>query len=168
MAQIESKHIDYGTGSTQVNSQKLPANYTPANYTPVEVGSEGTDKVSAHLKGISNALSGGAAHADDISPSSFSGANNQSSAANVTGLAFSTANSFEAQVSIQIDATANLYEVYKLTGIKKDASWDISQLSSGDDSDVVLSITSGGQVQYTSANYAGFSSLTFEFRADAL
>lgn len=46
-----------GTGSNDLNSRDLPANYTPSNYTPDQVASEGTDKVSAHLKGIDNFLS---------------------------------------------------------------------------------------------------------------
>lgn len=56
---IIKKFIKFGTGADEVNSQALPANYTPTNYTPVQVASEGTDKVSAHLKGINNALAAG-------------------------------------------------------------------------------------------------------------
>lgn len=56
---ILDKFIKWGTGAGDVNSQDIPAAFTPSNYTPVEVGSEGADKVSAHLKGIDNAVSGG-------------------------------------------------------------------------------------------------------------
>jgi hypothetical protein len=56
MSRISKKFIRFGTGTNDVNSRDLPANYTPAAYTPSEVASEGTDKVSAHLKGINNAL----------------------------------------------------------------------------------------------------------------
>jgi len=37
--------------------------------------------------------------------------------------------------------------------------------SAGDESGVVFSITSAGQVQYTSANYSGFVSGKIKFRA---
>ena len=59
MAKTKSKYIDFGTGSGQVSSRDLPANFTPSNYTPAQVASEGTDKVSAHLKGLDTALGSG-------------------------------------------------------------------------------------------------------------
>jgi len=107
------------------------------------------------------------ASAGDIEETSFSIANNQSSAANVTGFAFANAEvrSFKAHVSIEVDATADLYEVYEIMGIQKGASWEMSQVSTGDDSLVLFTITSAGQVQYTSADYAGFSSGAIKFRA---
>jgi hypothetical protein len=169
MSQIEKKYIDFGTGSTQVNSRVIPANYTPTNYTPDDIASEGNDKISAHLKGIDTALSGGGGlPAGDINPTSFSGANNQSSAANVTGLVFASSDQFKAWINIKVIATSNLYEAYEILAIKKGASWELVQESNGDDSLVVFSITSGGQIQYTSANYSGFTSLDIKFRAEAL
>lgn len=39
---------------------------TPANYTPVQTGSEGDDKLSAHLKGIDNALTGGGGSVNSV------------------------------------------------------------------------------------------------------
>lgn len=103
----------------------------------------------------------------DISEKSFSLANNQSSAANVTGLAFAnaTVRSFEALVSVYINATSSLYEVFHLSGIQKGASWDMAATSNGDSSLVTFSITNAGQVQYTSGNYSGFSAGTAKFRA---
>jgi hypothetical protein len=168
MAKNNARWIDYGTGTDQVNSRTQPANFTPTTSTPAQVASEGTDKVSAHLKGIDNQIASLGGGADDIGPSSFAGANNQVAAANVTDFVFSTANSFRAQANVQVDATADLFEVVEIQGIKKSADWEISQMSTGDDSGVSFSITSGGQVQYTSNNYAGFVSLTIEFRAQAL
>jgi hypothetical protein len=105
--------------------------------------------------------------AGDIDETSFSLANNQSSPTNVTGLSFNNAvvRSFEAQVSVVIDATADLYEVFTLQGIQKGSQWDISSSSTGDTSGINFTITAGGQVQYTSDNYAGFSSGTMKFRA---
>lgn len=106
----------------------------------------------------------------DINETSFSAANNQAVAADVTGLAFAnaTVRSFKALVSVSIDATADLYEVFELVGIQKGASWDMSQTATGDTSGLVFSITNAGQVQYTSTDVAGFVSNTVKFRATTL
>lgn len=167
MAQVEKKFVKLGTGAKEINSRDLPANFTPSNYTPDEVASEGTDKTSAHLKGIDNKIATIAGSANDIVTTSFSGANNQASAANITGFSFNNANvrSFNATIDVAVDATADLFEQYNVFGIQKGSDWDISIDSTGDDSQVDLSITSAGQIQYTSANYAGFVSLTMHFRA---
>lgn len=105
--------------------------------------------------------------AGDIAETSFSIANNQGSAANVTGFAFAsgTVRSFEALVSVEIDATLDLFEQFTLTGINKAGSFEMAQSAVGDESGIVFSITSGGQIQYTSANYAGFVSGDIKFRA---
>lgn len=105
--------------------------------------------------------------AGDISETSFALANNQASAANVTGLAFSSAvRSFEALVSVEIDAASDLFEVFKLYGIRRGADWQMSVESTGDNSLVAFTITSGGQVQYTSGNYTTFVSGAIKFRAE--
>lgn len=103
----------------------------------------------------------------DIAETSFSMANNQISAADVTGLAFATGvvRGFEALVTVEIDATADLYEVFKLQGIQKGASFDMSVEATGDNSQVNFTINSAGQVQYTSGNLAGFVSGDIKFRA---
>jgi hypothetical protein len=105
--------------------------------------------------------------AGDIEETSFSLANNQVSAANVTGLAFASgvSRSFEALVSVEIDASSDLYEVFKLYGIQRGADWQMSVESTGDNSLVNFTITSSGQVQYTSGNYAGFVAGLIKFRA---
>jgi len=56
MSQIKSKFIKWGTGTTDVNSRSMPANFTPTTYIPTQVSSEGNDKVSAHLNGIDNII----------------------------------------------------------------------------------------------------------------
>lgn len=105
--------------------------------------------------------------AGDINEISFSGADNQSSAADITGLAFAngTVRSFKAEVSVVIDATSDLFEKFELNGVQKGSTWEMSQSSVGDNSGVVLSITNSGQVQYTSPSSAGFVSLTMKARA---
>lgn len=103
----------------------------------------------------------------DIIHTSFTLANNQSAAANVTGLVFSGASvrAFRAQVSVFIDATADLVEEILLEGCYTGADWLMSQSGTGNDSLVTFSITSAGQVRYTTPNYAGFSSGVCKFRA---
>ena len=82
-------------------------------------------------------------------------------------MAFSSATvrGFEAIVSVAIDATSDLFETFTLLGINKGSSFDMSIQSVGDDSGISFSITSGGQVQYTSTNVSGFVSNTIKFRA---
>jgi hypothetical protein len=106
--------------------------------------------------------------AGDIPETSFSIANNQASAANVTGflLTPATVRGFKALVSVEIDATLELYETFELVGINKAGAFDMAVNSVGDESGIVFSITSGGQVQYTSANYAGFVAGLIKFRVE--
>ena len=116
------------------------------------------------------AAAGGNLSSGDIKETSFSAANNQVTAADVTGLAFAngTVRSFDALVSVTIDATADLYESFRLLGVQKGAGWDMAVESVGDESNIVFSITAAGQVQYTSGNEAGFVSNTMKFRADTV
>jgi hypothetical protein len=167
MSKVNKKFVDLTTGTNGINGQGLIANFTPSNYTPSQVASEGTDKISAHLKGIDNKFATITGSAGDIVETSFSIANNQSSAANVTGLSFAngTVRSFEALVSVYINATSSTYENFKIFGIQRGADWKIDVSSVGDNSGIVFSITNAGQIQYTSTNNAGFSSGTMKFRA---
>ena len=115
-----------------------------------------------------NFLAGiGSASAGDISETSFSGADGQAVAADVTGFAFAngTVRSFSAHGSILVDATADLYEEFDIQGIQKGASWEIAEGRVGDESGVTFTITNAGQIQYTGDTYAGFVSLTIKFRA---
>lgn len=103
----------------------------------------------------------------DIAETSFSAANNQASPTNVTGLTFSNASvrSFNALVSVAVDATSDLFEVFELRGIQRGSDWQMSATSTGDNSGFSFSITTAGQVQYTNSNYSGFVSATLKFRA---
>ncbi len=103
----------------------------------------------------------------DISETSFSIINNENLPSNIAGFSFSNAvvRSFEAIVSVEINATTSLFESLSIKGIKKDSDWEISVSSTGDDSGVVFSITTLGQLQYTSQNYSGFVSGVIKFKA---
>lgn len=104
---------------------------------------------------------------NDITEKSFSISSNQSIAANVTDFVFSNATirSFDAIVSVYINATTSLYETFEVRGIQKALDWVISISSEGDNSGIILSINSSGQMQYTSTSYSGFVSGTMKFRA---
>jgi len=101
----------------------------------------------------------------DIDQTSFPASNNQSSAANITSFVFSNAvtRGFEAVVTIERGST---YAEYTLKGIQKSSSWEMSQDYIGDDTGIAFSITSSGQIQYTSTN-TGFGA-TIKFRASTV
>lgn len=162
MSRVTKNFIKFGTGTNDVNSRVLPANFTPTYYTPAQVASEGTDKVSAHLKGIDNFLATTGSTSGDIGLTSFSAADNQSSPADVTAFAFANASirSFEAQVSVTRGST---YQAMKFLGIQKGSSWELSQDFVGDDCGLVFTISTSGQVKYTSTNTG--STATVKFRA---
>ena len=106
----------------------------------------------------------------DIEEKSFSMANNQSSAANITDFVFANAivRSFTAHCSLFVDATADYAESFDIIGIRNGTSWDVSISKIGADSGIELSINStgsAGQLQYTSPDFPGFVSATFKFRA---
>jgi hypothetical protein len=89
--------------------------------------------------------------AGDIQETEANLADNQASAANVTGLAFAaaTVRSFKAQVAIERGTN---FEVFELLGVQRNADFTMSVESVGDDTGVVFTITTAGQVQYTSSN----------------
>jgi hypothetical protein len=100
------------------------------------------------------------AYSGDIPRTSFTAADNQAVAANITGLAFAnaTVRGFEAQITIVRNTS---YAQYSLKGIQKSASWEMSQDYIGDDAGITFSITSAGQVQYTSTNTGFTGALLF-------
>lgn len=104
--------------------------------------------------------------AGDITETSFSLANNQSSASDVTGftLSSSTVRSAQALYSVFINATSPLYEEGQITLINMASTWQIQQDFMGNDSQVAFTVTNSGQVQYVTPNYSGFSAGTMKFR----
>lgn len=155
-----------GTGlnaSSPANGSILIGNGTAFNLTTITAGSG----VSVTNGSGTITIAAAPLSAGDINETSFSGANNQASPANVTGLLFANGvvRSFKAHVSVNVQAASNLYETFELVGIQKDSSWDLAVSSVGDDSSLVFSITNAGQIQYMSGNYGSFTSLTIKFRA---
>lgn len=94
----------------------------------------------------------------------FAAANNQTTAANVTGISLSGVRAAKVLISVAIDATADLFESFTLDIVQRGADFDIAQSSVGDESNVDFSITSGGQLQYTSGNESGFVSSTMNYQ----
>ena len=97
-------------------------------------------------------------------------ANNQASPVNIQGFAFANTGvrAFEALVSVAIDAGSNLYALFTLKGIQRDSDWTLDSAAIGDASGLVFTITTSGQIQYTSTNLSSFVSNTCRIRAITL
>jgi hypothetical protein len=161
MAKLSKKNIKLGTNSDEINARDISANFsTPASYTPTQIASEGTDKISAHLNGIDLTIGSLGAVTGDIGLTSFNANDNQASAANVTGLSFAngTVRSFVTTLSIVRNST---YAQYTLRGIQKAASWEMIQEYIGDVTGLEFTITTGGQIQYTSSSTGNTATLKF-------
>ena len=101
----------------------------------------------------------------------FAAANNVITAANITGLLFPTATirSFTAVLSINVVKTGgNLYSQMTVEGIQTVSGWFINDYIIGDSTGIVITITSAGQVQYTSPNFTSWTSTTINFTATAV
>jgi|11_taG_2_1085331.scaffolds.fasta_scaffold01624_2 hypothetical protein len=86
---------------------------------------------------------------------------------NVTGLVFDplVVRSFVAEISVEINASTNLYEKITIHGINKESEWDYTIESNGDDTLIKFSVNNNGQVQYSSNLYTGFIEGFIKFRA---
>jgi hypothetical protein len=120
-----------------------------------------------YTKAQVDTLIGAGGSAGDITEKSYTLSNSQVVAENITDFSFlnNEVRGFTALVTVEIDADSDLFEQFTLNGIQKNGSWNMSTESIGDNTGIVFSITSSGQVQYTSASYAGFVSGIIKFRA---
>jgi len=108
------------------------------------------------LGGISNYYSG-----------TFTGANNVVTPANITGVAFSSSvtRSFNLDLSIAVfrSVGGNSFAQYTIGGMYNDLGWQIDPHYIGDNTGITFSITSGGQLQYTSTNLSNWLSTTMNY-----
>jgi hypothetical protein len=105
-----------------------------------------------------------------IKNGTFNAANNQTTPADVTGLNFANADTRAAKIIISIDiqATQDLFAQVELEIVQKGSSWELSQSFTGDETNIIFSITAAGQIQYVSGNEAGFTSSTIKYSAPSL
>jgi len=105
---------------------------------------------------------------DIVSELSFAAANNISTAADVTNFTFDNGvvRAFHVMLSVIVERSAggNLYTNFDIKGIQKGSSWVINTSYIGDYTGLVFSITSTGQVQYTSTNQLAWIATTMKFR----
>ena len=109
-----------------------------------------------------------AASAGDISETSFTGLADNTANQTVTGFLFNnaTVRSFQALVSVYINATSDLYANYELRGIQRGSDWALVQSYNGDDiTGFAFNITTGGQIQASIGSITGFSDAVINFRA---
>jgi hypothetical protein len=103
---------------------------------------------------------------DMFSIRSFNASNNQTTFANITNLQFdSLVTGFDCYLSAKLTATTNLYVNFHIRGVNKNSNWEIVKTYVGDDTGIEFHITDFGQIQYTTPNYSGYTSLTFKWRA---
>lgn len=123
---------------------------------------------SSEAKGIKWAAAA-AGGGGGLTAGSFAFANNVSSAANVTGLSFSGSRSGRAHISCFTDSTSgDKSTVSVITAVGDGINWAITEDNkvSNTSANITFSITSGGQVQYTSPNDAGFTSGVIKWNSD--
>jgi hypothetical protein len=98
--------------------------------------------------------------ADIIKERSATVGNNITAAENVLDFAFSSsvARAFDAVVSVRINGTSgNKFAYYNLKGVQKASTWVLNSSFVGDMTGITFSITSGGQIQYTTTNAPDYS-----------
>jgi hypothetical protein len=84
----------------------------------------------------------------------------------ISGLSFSSSTrSFDVFCSVYVNATTKLYANFHLRGINKDTSWEVVSSYVGDETSILFSITSSGQIQYASPSYPGLTGVTFKYKA---
>jgi hypothetical protein len=172
-------------GTTTLNGSGLTANFDAVSY-PITSSLLNTPSVVRVTKSIAisydNTTSGLTAtnnqaaidelalnkanrYIGDISRTSFTFADAQLSAANITGLSFSNAvvSGFSLQLTV---VRGSSFAEYIINGIQKSSTWEMSQEYVGDDAGVSFSITSAGQLQYVSTSTG--SGGTILFRAETV
>jgi len=140
------------------HTQETPENWLVADESPIAAH---LDELASRTKSLEQAAP---VPVGDIAQTNFSFQNDQQTSANVTGLVFNnlSVRSFVAEVAVERDTSS---EAFIFHGVNINGNFSMSQESVGDDAGVDFTITSSGQIQYTSTNgVAG----TIKFRARSL
>lgn len=96
---------------------------------------------------------------------SFAASNGVNIATPVTGLIFADERYFSIMVNVEINRLfgGNLNSLYELVGVKTDTSWSLEQTAFGDETGIVFTMDSSGQIYYQSPNYDYFASAIFTY-----
>jgi hypothetical protein len=101
---------------------------------------------------------------DQFSSITFTAANNVTSqnipSINYTG---SSVWGFDVYLSARLIASTNLYANYHIRAVNKGSTWEIVSNYVGD-SILEFNITANGQLQYSTTDFTGFSSIVFKYK----
>lgn len=101
---------------------------------------------------------------DQFSTMMFTAANNVTSQ-NIPSIYYS-GNSvwgFDVYLAARLTATTNLFSNYHIRAVNRNGSWELVSNYVGD-SILSFNITNDGQLQYSTPNFSGFSSLVFKYK----
>ena len=101
---------------------------------------------------------------DQSATYTFTAGNNVTSA-NIPTIEYSdnTVWGFDVYLAARLTATSNLYANYHIRAVNKVTSWELVSNYVGD-SILSFNITNTGQLQYSTPNFSGFSSLIFKYK----
>jgi uncharacterized protein YjbI with pentapeptide repeats len=102
---------------------------------------------------------------------SFAAANNIVSETDMTGFLLSNSvfGSFTSSINVKlVTLTQSLNAQYYIEGTQTSSGWIINDSVFGDDVGITFSITSNGQLQYTSANKIGWISTTINYQVTGI
>jgi hypothetical protein len=101
---------------------------------------------------------------DQFSSMTFTAANNITSQ-NIPSINYSGSSvwGYDVYLSARLTATTNLYSNYHIRAVNKETSWELVSNYVGD-SILSFNITNDGQLQYSTTNFTGFSSLIFKYK----
>jgi hypothetical protein len=147
--------------------ENLIAEIDLSNYETIENVDSKDAEVLQSAKDYTDTAIAGLENSGDISEMSFDIANNQTNPEDIDGFIFDeTVRSFNAQVSVYLQNIKEEAEIFQITGVKSSFNgWSISIISSGDITGIQFSITTEGQMQYTSPVFNGFVAGLMKFRA---
>jgi hypothetical protein len=161
---ILTRALDYDQPSDINNTGAIPVvngtvNANTSWLLTSTVNTIGTDPLT-YIKFSSNPATIPVASSGDINETQFTAADNQSSAANVTGLAFANASVRSADILLSI-VRASTYAQYKISLVQGASSWYIDQEYAGDATGLTFTVTTAGQVQYVSSSTGSTANLHF-------